>query len=159
MVNWNFNKDVEQKKITALPIGNYRCRIEEATEEKSTAGNDMIKLVLAVSGSNSKLFFYIVFMPEGNDKNGKPLKDITDRNLATIYETFGIPEGSLEIGTWIGKVGGVKVKHEMYNGEPSAKVHYFLNKAQQVGLPAWQGEVTSTSPKSTVAEGDIVWSE
>ncbi len=159
MINWEYNKEVEKPTIKIIPVGNHRCRIEEAVESKSEKGNDMIKLTLSISGYSSKVWFYVVFMPEGKDKNGNSLRDITDRNLATIYETFGIAEGNLNIQEWIGKVGGVKIKHEVYNGEDSAKVHYFLNKAQQVGLPPWVESGNNKASSIQSASSDIIWSE
>ena len=137
MVKWAYDKDVQDAKFKAIPVGQYRCRIEEAIEETSQKGNEMIKLVLAISGYNSKVYHYIVFMPEGNDKNGNPLMNITNRNLKSLYEGFGIPEGDLNANGWVGKVGGVKLKHEEFDGSMQAKVSYFLNQAQQVALPAW----------------------
>lgn len=168
MVTWNYNKDVEKPQIKLIPIGVYRCRIEEAVEEKSKSGNDQIKLTIVVSGYNSKLFFYIVFMPTGFDKNGKPLKDITDRNLSTIYDTFAIPEGNLNVQEWIGKSGAVQVKHELYNGNTNAKVHYFISRDKQATLPAWieptnnnaqvnLNPVNQEQPKKTKEELDALW--
>jgi hypothetical protein len=36
---------------------------------------------------------------------------------------------------WKGKVGGVRVKHEQYNGENQAKVAFCLNRKNQDKLP------------------------
>lgn len=161
-INWNYNKEVEKPTFKAIPVGNYRCRIESAEEKQSKAGNDMIEIKLAISGHKSHIWFYLVFFPEGLDKAGNPLKNITDRNLASIYDTFGITEGSLNAAEWVGKVGGVKIKHEMREGSPEAKVHYFLNKAQQVSLPAWievsDAPVDQSAPKS-ISEDEIVWND
>ncbi len=140
MVNWKYNKEVETKSFKPIPIGNYKCRIEAAEESTSKSGNEMIKLELKVSGQSGKLWFYVVFMADH--------KDITDSNLKSIYESFKIEEGNLNSQSWIGKVGGVKVKHEMYNGENSSKVHYFLNQAQQSALPAWSEENAQVAPTS-----------
>lgn len=151
-INWNFNKDVEKPTFKAIPVGNYRCRIESAEENTSKNGNAMIEIKLAISGHKSHLWYYLVFFPEGVDKSGNPLRNITDRNLASLYECFGIPEGSLNPNDWLGLVGGVKIKHEMKDGEPQARVHYFLNKAQQVGLPSWveaNGNVVKTNDVDT----------
>ena len=156
-INWNYDKNTEKATFKPIPVGNYRCRIEEANEKVSQNNNDMIELVLSVSGHKGKLWFYIVFMPEGNDKNGNPLRNITDRNLSAVYECFGITEGDLNCAGWVGKVGGVKVKHEMVDGEPKAKVHYLLNKAQQVALPAWEEGTQTTQVQSTEMPDDIKW--
>lgn len=159
-INWTFNKDVEKPIFKAIPVGNYRCRIESAEEKQSKSGNDMIEIKLSVSGHKSSLWFYLVFFADGLDKSGNPLRNITDRNLASIYECFGIVEGSLNPAEWIGKVGGVKVKHEMKDGEAQARVHYFLNKAQQVGLPAWVEENGSVvSNVDSTSTETIDWDE
>ncbi len=159
-INWNYNKEVEKPSFKAIPVGSYRCRIESAEEKKSKAGNDMIEINLSISGYSSHIWFYLVFFPEGLDKAGNPLKNITDRNLASIYDTFGIAEGSLNAAEWVGRVGGVKIKHEMRDGAAEAKVHYFLNKAQQVALPSWVevGDSPSGYTKP-VTESEIVWNE
>lgn len=161
MLNWNFNKDVEKPTFKAIPVGNYRCRIESAEEKQSKAGNDMVEMKLAISGHKSHLWFYLVFFPEGNDKSGNPLRNITDRNLASIYDCFGITEGSLNTAEWVGKVGGVKIKHEMKDGEAQAKVHYFLNKAQQVALPAWVevSEGNDAIKSTATEEAPIKWDD
>lgn len=148
-INWNYNPNVEKTSFQIIPIGNYRVRIEDAEESISKNKNEMIKLTLTVSGYTSKLFFYIVFMKEN--------KDITDRNLAAVYESFNIPEGNVNVMEWIGKVGGVKVKNEIYNGENTSKVHYFLNQAQQTLLPAWQEKVSAPVQSQPASDDDIKW--
>jgi hypothetical protein len=159
-INWNFNKDVEKPTFKAIPVGNYRCRIESAEEKQSKAGNDMIEMKLSISGQKSSLWFYLVFFSDGLDRAGNPLRNITDRNLASVYECFGIVEGSLNPAEWIGKVGGVKVKHEMKDGDPQARVHYFLNKAQQVGLPAWVEESGVVIPNVDSTSSEMInWEE
>ena len=52
--NWNFNaEEYEEKDFAPIPIGDYRCRVEEVTEKKSSSGNDMYEIKLAVSGQSS----------------------------------------------------------------------------------------------------------
>ena len=158
MVNWEYNNNVSKPSFSIIPVGNYRCRNENAEECVSKTGKDMIKMEIKVSGQSGRVFYNIVFMPEGTDKNGNPLRDITDRNLANVFDSFGIPDGDLNITNWIGKVGGVRIKHEMYNGEPQARVHYFLNKAQQVSLPTWlEDNGQSVTPQT--GDSNINWDE
>lgn len=130
-LNWNFNaEEVEERSFEVIPIGRYRVRIESAEECKSQKGNDMIKAVLQVSGHASRLFHYIVFMPDNTQ--------LTNTKLAEFWDSFGIQPGNLNVDTWAGKVGACKVKHEQYKDEPSAKVSYFIKKADQDKLPAWE---------------------
>lgn len=130
-LNWDFNEnEVEERSFELVPATRHRVRIESAEEYKSQKGNDTIKVVLQVSGHASRLFHYITFMPD-NTK-------LTNTMLAEFWDSFGIQRGNLAVNTWANKVGACKVKHEDYNDEPSAKVSYFIKKADQDKLPAWE---------------------
>lgn len=131
MVNWNFNAaDYEEQNFKPIPIGDHRVRIASAEEQTSNSGRQMIKLVLDVSGYSATIWHFIVFMPE-NQK-------LTNQKLGELWNSFGIPQGNFNLNSWVGKVGAAKVKHEDYNGEPTAKISYFINKSKQDKLPAWQ---------------------
>ena len=131
MVNWNFNAaDYEETSFKPIPVGDHRVRIASAEEQTSNSGRQMIKLVLNVSGHNSTIWHFIVFMPE-NQK-------LTNQKLGEVFNSFGIQQGNFNLQSWVGKVGAAKVKHEDYNGEPTAKIAYFINKDRQDKLPAWQ---------------------
>lgn len=130
-IQWNFNaNDYEEIEFAPIPVGDHRVRIANVEEKKSSNGNDMLVLTLDVSGYNSSLWFYLVFMPNN--------PQITNQRLGQIFDSFGIPQGDMNTSNWIGKVGGARVKHELYNGETSAKVSYFLSRSKVENLPAWQ---------------------
>lgn len=151
MINWNFNEnEVEEHSFEVVPVGKHRVRVESAEECTSSKGNDMIKVVMQVSGMAAKLFHYIVFMPDNTQ--------LTNTKLAEFWDSFGIPKGNLSTGSWVGKIGACKVKHEEYNGEPSAKVSYFLRKKDQDVLPAWQEPkgIASVSGAPNVSADDFV---
>ena len=131
MVNWNFNAaDYEEQSFKPIPVGDHRVRIASAEEQISSSGRQMIKLVLNVSGYNATIWHFIVFMPE-NQK-------LTNQKLGELWNSFGIPQGNFDLNTWVGKVGAAKVKHEDYNGEPNAKIAYFISKDRQDKLPVWK---------------------
>ena len=139
MINWNFDESqVEEHSYEVVPVGKHRVRVESAEECKSSKGNDMIKLTLQVSGMAAKLFHYIVFMPDNTA--------LTNTKLAEFWDSF------------VGKIGACKVKHEEYNGEPSAKVSFFLRKKDQDALPAWQEPkgIASVSGAPNVSADDFV---
>lgn len=130
-INWNFNSnDYEQTTFKPIPVGEHRVRIAAAEEQISSKGKQMIKLVLDVSGYSSTIWHYIVFMPD----NAK----LTNQKLGELWNSFGIPQGNFNLQMWVGKVGAAKVKHEMYEGEPSPKVAYFINRDRQDKLAPWQ---------------------
>ncbi len=129
-LNWNYNaNEYEEQSFKPIPVGEHRVRIASAEEQVSSKGNQMIKLVLDVSGYNSTIWHWVVFMPD-NQK-------LTNQKLGEIFNSFGIQPGNLNIATWIGKTGAAKVKHENYNDEISPKIAYFIGKDRQDKLPAW----------------------
>lgn len=129
-MEWNFDANqYDEKDFTALPVGEYRVRVKAVERLISkNSGNEMIKLTLTVSGSNSYLFNHIVFMQ--ND----PAK--TNQMLGVFFNSFGMTPDMNE-NNWVGKVGACRVKHEEYNGEMRAKVAYFLTRKKQETMPPW----------------------
>lgn len=141
---WQFKR--EEQKFEVLPEGQYRIRIAEADKAVSKNGNDMLVLKFNVSGSNSWLYHYIVFMPD------KP--EITNRMLTQFFDSFkDIPDGDFNTQNWIGKVGACKVKHDEYNGNQTAKISYFIHKDKQGNLPPWKEADGNTNP-APVADAD-----
>ena len=129
-INWNFNADdYKENDFAPIPVGDHRVRIRDAEETVSKNGNDMIKLTLDVSGHNSTLWFYLVFMPDN--------PQMVNQKLGQIFSSFGITPGDMNTENWKGCVGACRVKHEQYNGETQARVAYFLSKEKQEQLPPW----------------------
>ena len=130
-INWNFNaNEYEETSFKPIPAGDHRMRVASAEEQTSQSGNQMIKLVLEVSGYNSTIWHWLVFMPD-NQK-------LTNQKLGEFWNSFGIPQGNFNLSSWIGKVGAGKVRHEDYNGSTNAKVSYFLGKDRQDKLAPWK---------------------
>ena len=157
-IQWNFdNTQYSEQSFQPIPVGEHRVRIEKAEEGVSQAGNQMIKLILEVSGHNSKLFHNLVFLTD------KP--EVTNQKLGELFNSFDIQPGNFNLNTWAGKVGAAKVKHEVYNGENQAKVAYFINKERQTSLPAWvepsnKAAVTGQAPQQApvqVANDNLPW--
>ena len=131
---WQFKR--EESKFEELPEGRYRVMIDSAEMAVSKAsGNDMLVVKLAVSGSSTHLWNYIVFLDD------RP--EITNRMLTQFFDSFGIDDGNFNLASYVGKVGGCQVKHDE---QGRAKVQYFLSKKQQEQLPPWKGEL----PKAPV---------
>lgn len=146
---WEFKR--EETEFEVLPEGQYRISIKSAEKAISKSGNDMLALQFEVSGSNTILYHYIVFM------NDRP--EITNRMLTQFFDSFkDIPEGDFNMQNWIGKVGACKVKHDEYNGKETAKVSYFIHKDKQDDLPPWKEPSNTEEGKrlyDTSADGFI----
>lgn len=128
---WNFKREESKNFNTKIPEGKHRIRIKEVDKAVSKNGNDMLTLKFEVSGYNGLIFHHIVFMAD------RP--EITNRMLTQFYDSFkAIPEGDTNIGNWTGKVGACVVKHEEYNGQVNAKIHYFIAADKQGDLPPWK---------------------
>lgn len=140
---WSYQR--EEQKFQVLPEGKYRIRVRSAEKAVSRSGKDMLTLQFEVSGKPNILYHYIVFLDD------RP--EITNRNLTQFFDSFaGIPEGDFNLANWIGKTGACTVKHEEYNGEPTAKIGYFIPNGRQHDLPAWQ-EPTGSAPKPSAGVG------
>lgn len=128
---WQFKR--EEKEFEEIPEGRYRVVIVDAQMAVSkNSGNDMLVIKMAVSGSNCNLWNYITFLDD------RP--EITNRMLTQFFDSFDIEGGDFNLSGYIGRAGGVQVKHDE---QGRAKVQYFLNKKQQEPLPPWQGETPS----------------
>ncbi len=135
MINWKFNpNDYNPDRFELVPPGKYRVRIEEAEEQTSKSGYQMIKMVLKVSGYNSRVWYHMVFMSDTPDR-----MRITNDNLGRIFDSFNIPQGNFNLQDWKGKVGAADIKNEPDNkGSMRATVNYFIQRSKQDDLPAWQ---------------------
>ena len=93
------------------------------------------------------MWFYLVLDPTDTKK--------TNQRIGTFFESFGITDYDLShYRNWIGKVGGVRVKHEEYNGSQSAKVAFCLNRKNQDKLP--EAKFNTTVPMATTNNVPVV---
>ncbi len=126
---WDYKR--EERQFEIVPEGQHRIRIKSADKAISKNGNDMLTFQFEVSGYPSLIYHYIVFLDD------RP--EITNRMLTQFFDAFkDIPEGDFNMTNWIGKVGACQVRHDEYNGNTSAKVHYFIKADKQGDLPPWK---------------------
>lgn len=123
-MEWNYQR--EESTFEEIPVGEHRVRIADAEKAISKNGNDMLVLTLDVSGYRSRLWHYVVFMPDH--------PEITNRNLTAIFDSFGIEDDNFNLASWVGKVGGCMTKEDEYG----TKIRYFLSKKKQEALPPWK---------------------
>ena len=140
MANWIFNpNEYTANDFSPIPAGDHRVRINDVVEKRFNSGNDGFEITLDVSGHASKLWFYLVL-----DRNDTKK---TNQRIGDFFGSFGITDYDLShFRGWIGKLGGVRVKHEEYNGEQKAKVSFCLSRKNQDKLPPWKGDGTAYIP-------------
>lgn len=151
MANWTFNPaDYSANDFAPIPAGDHRVRINDVVEKTFGSGNEGFEITLDVSGYGSKLWFYLVLDRADTKK--------TNQRIGTFFESFGIGDFDLShYRGWIGKIGGVRVKHEEYQGENRAKVAFCLNRRNQEKLPAWKGEApVATNPTASAPNFEAV---
>ena len=141
---WIFNpNEYEAKEFSIIPAGDHRVRISNVEGKTFKSGNNGFEITLEVSGHGGSLWFYLVLDPADTKK--------TNQRIGTFFESFGITDYDLShYRNWIGKVGGVRVKHEDYNGAQSAKVAFCLNRKNQDKLPAANFNTTVATAPSNV---------
>lgn len=139
-MEWNYQR--EESTFEEIPVGEHRVRIADAEKAISKNGNDMLVLTLDVSGYRSRLWHYVVFMPDH--------PEITNRNLTSIFDSFGIADGDFNLANWKGKVGACMTKQDEFG----TKVRYFLSKKKQENLPPWQEPSDGGQKKPVLQEFD-----
>ena len=130
MINWQYNPE-DYNKITPITPGTYRVRIENAEEQVSKTGRDMIKMTLKVSGHNQFVWHYLVFIQEN--------AQMTNDRLGRIFDSFDITPGDMNLEHWKGKVGAAEIKNEVDDqGTMQTRIKFFIQHSKQDGLPMWQ---------------------
>lgn len=140
MANWTYDpSQYEEKNFQIIPVGDYRARIADVVEKTFSTGNSGYEITLDINGHNGKLWFYLVLDPSNPQQ--------TNQRIGDFFNSFGITNPAMGTGKhWIGSVGAVRVKHEEYNGNMSAKVAYCINRSRQDKLPAWKNNGAAPTP-------------
>lgn len=143
-MNWNYDAtDYNENSYVVIPEGIHRARISKAEEVKFSTGKEGIAITFDISGYSGKVFYNLVFMPENRQQ--------TNQKLGAIFNSFDIPAGNMNISTWVGKVGAICVKHEEYQGEKQARLHYCVNRNKQDNLPTWKEPLSGNSTPAPAA--------
>ena len=143
MANWTYDpSQYEEKHFEIIPVGDYRARIADVVERCAanknafSSGNEGYEITLEINGYNSKMWFYLVLDPQNVAQ--------TNQRIGDFFNSFGITNPAMGSGKqWIGSVGAVRIKHELYKGNNTAKVAYCIARSRQDKLPAWQNGGTA----------------
>lgn len=130
--NFTFNpNEYEAQEFVLIPEGDIRVRIADVVAKDFKSGNSGFEVTLDVSGYSAKLWQYIIIDPNDSKK--------TNQRLGSFFDSFGITNYDLNAHKgWVGKIGAVRVFHEEYNGQKSAKVKFVIQRKRQDSLPAWK---------------------
>ena len=157
MANWNFDAtQYREQDFQIIPVGDHRVRIEDVIEKRFNSGNEGYEITLSVNGYNSKLWFYLVLDASNIER--------TNQRIGEFFNSFGITNTAMGTGKqWIGSVGAVRVKHEEYNGNMSAKVAYCIAKNRQDQLAPWRTsdavQTTTNSFAPVEPPTDLPWQQ
>lgn len=142
---WQFKRT--EQTFDTIPAGDHRVVIDSAEQAVSKNGNDMLVIKLRVSGYNSMLWHYIVFM------DSKP--EITNQKLTQFFDSFGIEDGNFNLASYVGKAGAAHVK---IDDQGYSKVAWFIHKNKQDKLPPWKGELPAAQEPMPVEDPeDCPW--
>lgn len=146
MANWTYDpSQYQEKSFEIIPVGDYRARVADVAEKTFKSGNAGYEITLDINGYNSKIWFYIVLDPSN--------PQLTNQRIGDFFNSFGITNPAMGTGKqWIGNVGAVRIKHEEYNGNKTAKVAYVIARNRQDKLPAWQNGGTAPAPADNGVE-------
>ena len=146
MANWTYDpSQYQEKNFSIIPVGDYRARVADVVEKTFNSGNQGYEITLDINGHNSKVWFYLV-LDASNPQQ-------TNQRIGDFFNSFGITNPAMGTGKqWIGAVGAVRIKHEEYNGNNTAKVAYVIAKNRQDKLPAWQNNAATATAAAPVAQ-------
>ena len=144
MAQWTYDpSQYQEKNFEIIPVGDYRARVADVAEKTFKSGNQGYEITLDINGYNAKAWFYLVLDPSN--------AAMTNQRIGDFFNSFGITNPAMGTGKqWIGSVGAVRIKHEEYQGNTTAKVAYCIAKARQDKLPAWKNG--GAAPTPTVAQ-------
>ena len=148
-MTWIFNaNEYEEKGFSIIPEGDFRARIVDVVQKTFRSGNPGMEITLEVSGHSGRLWHYIVLDHSDTKK--------TNQRIGSFFDSFGITDPNLSnYRSWIGKVGAVRVKHEDYNGNTSAKVAFCLSKKNQDKLPPAQFGNTAPASAPVINDSEL----
>lgn len=153
-MSWTYNPaDYSENDFAPIPEGDHRIRIEEVNEKTFRSGNEGYEITLSASGYNSRIWYYLVLNPDDPQK--------TNQRIGAFFDSFGITDPDMDhFRAWEGKIGAAHVKHEEYNGNTNAKIHYFIKKSKQDKLPPWKeisDEKEASAPVLNTSDDDLPW--
>lgn len=134
MSNWS---DYAYEKPKRMEPGDYRVEIVDVEETTAkSSGNPMIVVTVTPNGTNMRIKNYIV-------KN-----EYFNRNMSSLFDSFGISPGDFNFLTWVGAVGAARLTED---DRGYLKVRYFLSQEKAAKLPPWEGPMPERQSVTEIA--------
>lgn len=142
---WQYNKsnyDPNKTFGSIIPEGTHKVMIDQAEPRQAKSGRDMIAFTMRVSGHSGKLFHNLVNMED------RP--EITDQNIGMMLACFNVPdEMAVSFPAWVGKMGGVVVKHEQgQDGRTRATIAEFLTREKAIAAGLTFSDASTAVPSA-----------
>ncbi len=146
MANWTYDpSQYQERTFELIPAGDYRARVSDVVEKTFKSENSGYEITMDINGFNSHLWLYLVLDPSNPAR--------TNQSIGDFFDSFGITSPAMGTGKqWIGAAGAVRVKHEEYQGNMTAKIAYCISRNRQDNLPAWKATGGKTAAPAPVAD-------
>ena len=128
-MKWDYDNSQYSKEDNDFPLvpeGEYRVKILEVEDKRSSTNKDMRVLKLGLADEEGTLIYNLVFDP---DK-----RRFTNQALGRIFDSFKIPEGELNIAHWVDEIGAAEITHKEYKGRMYLNIKSFLTQERQQEL-------------------------
>jgi len=137
--------------------GNYRVKIKEVSAGKNKNLNDMLTVILELSGTSQTVRHWLT-LPK--DTETQEMKDMRWGIINNFLNSFDGLDFSVSQNLWVGKVAGAKIGHQTgeHKGRPTenAVVKRWLPIDEQRNLPAWGGGAAAEPTLQDDLDGDFV---
>lgn len=144
----NYKYIKSDRAPSTIPEGKYRCMIMSCEEKMSKNGNDMLEIVLRLSGTRANVKYWIV-------QAGEYWEDKLNR----FFDAFPELEGSMIFATWRGAKGAAIFK-ENDNGFLEQSRWIYPSQAEKLPEFEWvpkDGEPDECPVHTGIAE--VVFTE
>lgn len=108
-----------------IPEGNHKAKIIKVEEQISKNGNEMLVIFIQPNGYKFPLKHYITLSNLNSAENQN--RGLAQKLLVELHDSFEIPYDKekpqeLNFTNWIGRSGGIEVKHKLYDGKTLASI-------------------------------------
>ena len=127
---WDRPNRFKHQNFIEIPEGGCFVKIYNVEIEEFKGVKKCFEITLDVFGRHGKLWFYLWYDPENQEKNNK--------KFLRFFQSFNIKDHHLsKYEEWKGKCGCVKVKHRIDEDEKEVQVIYCITGVPRKAFPNW----------------------